>query len=199
MISLIIVANGTGQRFGSNKMLLNIDGQYLINKTIKCFEGIDDIKEIIVVSNQEIFNIIDNKKVICVNGGNTRSQSVECGLKLAKQEYVLIHDGARPFITKKLIKNIVNSLKNNEVVVPFLKISNCLKRISNSKVKTVNREEYIQTQTPQGFKTSIIRKAYENNKAEFYDDCQLLEDTKYEIHFINGEEENKKITFITDI
>ncbi|WP_339020934.1 2-C-methyl-D-erythritol 4-phosphate cytidylyltransferase [Spiroplasma endosymbiont of Atherix ibis] len=199
MVSLIIVANGKSQRFGKNKMLAKIDNDFLINKTIKCFKEIKDISEIILVSNEEIFNIVKNKKIIFVNGGLTRTESVKKGLDRVSKNFVLIHDGARPYVSKKIIESIIINLKENDCVVPVLKVINCLKKITNNKIETVNRDAYVQSQTPQGFKTKIIKKALENNSSNFYDDCQILENMKYKIKFIDGEDENKKITFINDL
>ncbi|AUB31083.1 IspD/TarI family cytidylyltransferase [Spiroplasma floricola] len=199
MVSLIIVANGASQRFGENKMLIKIENDFLINKTIKCFEQIKEIKEIILVSNEEIFNRVKNKKTLFVNGGLTRTESVKKGLEKVSQDFVLIHDGARPYVSKKIIDSIISNLKENDCVVPVLKVTNCLKKITNNKVETVNRDNYVQSQTPQGFKTAIIKKALKNNFSDFYDDCQIIENMEYKIKFIEGDEKNKKITFINDL
>ncbi|AUM62273.1 IspD/TarI family cytidylyltransferase [Spiroplasma monobiae] len=199
MVSLIIVANGSGQRFGENKMLAKINNEYLINETIKCFENLNEIQEIIVVSNLEIFEIIKNKDAILVEGGKTRGESVKKGLELATKDFVLIHDGARPFVSKETILEIIDNLNENDSVIPTLKVTNCLKRIVGNKIETVNREEYFQTQTPQGFKTKIIKDQYNENQNDFFDDCQLIEKLNYKIKFIEGDEKNKKITFKRDL
>ncbi|ALD65930.1 IspD/TarI family cytidylyltransferase [Spiroplasma cantharicola] len=199
MVSLIIVANGSSERFGQNKMLVKIENQFLVNQTISNFYNIKDIKEIILVSNKEVFNVIKDNKIILIEGGATRSESVKKGLAVCKQKYVLIHDGARPFISKNLIISIIENLKLHDCVVPVLKITNCLKLIKNNKIKTVNREEYIQTQTPQGFKTELIKEAYEKKNIEAFDDCQLIEKQNNKIKFIDGDDKNIKITFKNDL
>ncbi|WP_339029936.1 IspD/TarI family cytidylyltransferase [Spiroplasma endosymbiont of Cantharis nigra] len=199
MISLIIVANGSSERFGQNKMLVKIGNELLINKTINSFYNIKEIKEIILVSNKDVFNLIKDEKIILVEGGETRAESVKKGLELSKENYVLIHDGARPFVTKKLIQSIIENLKNYDCVVPTLKVINCLKLIKNNKIKTVNRDFYIQTQTPQGFKAEIIKKAYAKKNYRNFDDCQLIERQSNKVKFIDGEESNIKITFRKDL
>ncbi len=199
MISLIIVANGSSERFGQNKMLVKIGNELLINKTISSFYNIKEIKEIILVSNKDVFNLIKDKKVILVEGGETRADSVKKGLELSRENYVLIHDGARPFVSKELIQSIIENLKKYDCVVPTLKVTNCLKFIKNNKIKTVNRDFYIQTQTPQGFKTEIIKKAYGKKNYKNFDDCQLIEKQNNKVKFIDGEESNIKITFKKDL
>ncbi|QHX36273.1 IspD/TarI family cytidylyltransferase [Spiroplasma sp. BIUS-1] len=199
MVSLIIVANGSGQRFGGNKMLAKIDNDFLINKTIECFSKVEKIKELILVSNKEVFDVIKNKDVIFVDGGKTRSESVKKGLEKVTGDITLIHDGARPFVSNQIIEQVIKNLDENDCVIPSLKITNCLKKITNNKVETVNREEYLESQTPQGFKTEVIKKSYEKAVGDFYDDCQLLENSNYKIKFVEGSYENKKITFLKDI
>ncbi|WP_338985135.1 IspD/TarI family cytidylyltransferase [Spiroplasma endosymbiont of Diplazon laetatorius] len=199
MISLIIVANGTGQRFGENKMLVKIENEYLINKTINCFKNIEQIKEVILVSNKEVFDVVENDSIIFCEGGSTRSESVKIGLEKCTEEFVMIHDGARPYVSKRIINESIMNLENNDCVVPVLKVTNCLKQFVKNKIKTVNREGFVQSQTPQSFKTKIIKEAYNKNLGEFYDDCQLLENDNYKIKLIEGSEKNKKITFKEDL
>lgn len=199
MYSVIIVANGKGLRFNSNKMLAKIENKTVIQKTIEAF--IDtNVDQIILVSSKEVFDCLPlslKKLIQLTSGGETRSESVKCGLELVKNEYVLIHDGARPFISSKLIKNIMVCLKTSQAVIPKMNIVDCLKQNG----KTVDRSEFFITQTPQGFVTELIKKAYEYCNNSFYDDAQLIE-VKYpniEIKYIEGEKTNIKITNPSDI
>ncbi|AHI52362.1 IspD/TarI family cytidylyltransferase [Spiroplasma culicicola] len=200
MFDLIIVANGKSLRFGENKMLIKINDQYLINKTVSQFIDNKMLNKIIVVSDIGMSEYIDKKyldKIDFVNGGSTRSLSVQKGLEVVESEYVLIHDGARPFTSKQLIAKIVDNLKDNQVVIPILKVSNCLKYV-NGEIKTVNRDDYVMSQTPQGFRSEIIKKAYSNVDPNWIDDCQAVENKNIEIKFIEGEIKNIKITYKED-
>ncbi|QGS51387.1 2-C-methyl-D-erythritol 4-phosphate cytidylyltransferase [Spiroplasma tabanidicola] len=200
MVDLIIVANGTGQRYGSNKLLEKIDERFVIELTIEKFINIEKIKNIIIVTNDEIKNILDNKykNLILVKGGKTRSLSVQKGLNYVKSSFVMIHDGARPYVGQELINSLIENIKDSDGIIPILKITSCLKKIGDT-IKTVNREEYVLSQTPQLFKTTSIKKEYANIDENWYDDFQALELKGYKLKTIIGEETNKKITFKKDI
>ncbi|AKU79265.1 2-C-methyl-D-erythritol 4-phosphate cytidylyltransferase [Spiroplasma turonicum] len=201
MFTVIIVANGGSERFGDeNKLLTKIDGDFLINKTINAFKKINEFDQIILVSNDEVFNVIDKNLITYVKGGKTRSLSVMEGLKLVKNNYVMIHDGARPFISKKLVEKIMYYQLKFDAVVPTLPITSCLKKMVNKKITTMNREIYFTTQTPQSFKTELIKNAYNCLDENWLDDIQAVEKIKgIKIKTINGDEKNKKITFKEDI
>lgn len=204
MVSLVIVANGKSVRFGENKLLSQIDKDILVCKTIKCFLNIAQITEIIVVCNNNLaLKIVEKVKqtLIFVEGGATRTLSVAQGLEKVTNEKVLIHDGARPFVKKEMIEEIINCLNVHSVVIPTIKIVDCLKKIVDDNVKTLNRENYLLTQTPQGFDTHLIKEAYKNININWADDCQAIEDfdDKPKIKFINGDVDNVKITFMKDL
>ncbi|AGR40717.1 IspD/TarI family cytidylyltransferase [Spiroplasma taiwanense] len=199
MISLIIVANGSSVRFGENKMLVKLKDEFLILKTIKNFLDFNEIDQIILVSNDQIFNVVNLKEVEKVYGGLTRSESVQKGLEKVRNDFVIIHDGARPFTSKKLIKKLIQNLKPNIAVIPILKITNCLKKISNNKIKTVDREQYFISQTPQGFYTKLIIDCYKNFNRDWFDDSQAIEENNGKLILIEGDKKNIKITFKEDI
>ncbi|AKX33687.1 2-C-methyl-D-erythritol 4-phosphate cytidylyltransferase [Spiroplasma litorale] len=201
MISAIIVANGTSSRFGEeNKLLENINGDFVITLAIEKFLKVPSIKEVILVSNDEIFNVINTDNIIKVYGGKTRPESVMAGLKKASQKYVMIHDGARPFVSSSLINKLSKELEKHQVVVPILNITSSLKMYDNNKIKTVNRESFFQTQTPQCFKKDIIINAYENINTKWVDDLQAIEGIdNIDVKLIPGEISNIKITFKKDI
>lgn len=204
MVSLLIVANGKSVRFGENKLLSQIDNDILVCKTIKFFLNIPQITEIIVVCNNDLaLKIVEKikQKLIFVEGGATRTLSVAQGLEKVTNEKVLIHDGARPFVKKEMIEEIINCLNVYSVVIPTIKIVDCLKKIVDDNVKTLNRENYLLTQTPQGFDTHLIKEAYKNININWADDCQAIEDfdDKPKIKFINGDVDNVKITYMKDL
>ncbi|ASP27794.1 2-C-methyl-D-erythritol 4-phosphate cytidylyltransferase [Spiroplasma corruscae] len=202
MFSIIIVANGSSNRFGkNNKLLSRIDGEYLINITIDRFLENKLIEEIILVSNNQVFDKVKNKNVVKTFGGETRASSVYNGLKLVTKKYVLVHDGARPFVNKSFIKMLLEEIKNYDVVVPYLKVTSCLKQVfEDNTIKTVNRNEFIQTQTPQVFLSSVIKKAYEKFDANWMDDLQAVENNKsLKIKLIEGDSKNIKITYASDL
>jgi len=202
MIDVIVVANGTSKRFGKNKLLEIINEEPVIIKTLKTIFQIENIGNIILVTNQEVIaeiNKFNFKKIKFINGGETRSSSVYNGLQLVENDYVIIHDGARPFASKKIFNDIIKNFKLNDAVIPIQKIPNCLKKIEKKGIITLNRADYFTTQTPQGFKSSIIKKEYQNYNEFWFDDCQALETKNYKIKLIEGCSKNIKITYTSDL
>ncbi|AXK50696.1 IspD/TarI family cytidylyltransferase [Spiroplasma alleghenense] len=210
MFSVIIVAAGDSTRFsGGNKMVVKLENQELvINETCKLFLENNKISKVILVSKDQIKEIVfkrfvNNSKMVFTQGGSTRFLSVKNGLEICDTEKVLIHDGARPFLSQKLLDKILYEIESSEydAVIPWIPVTNTLKKIK-PKIKTVKREEFVQTQTPQAFNTKMLKKIYENlDDGEFYDDCQVLEEHKKDakIKLVEGEITNKKITFIQDL
>ena len=121
MINAIIPCGGVGKRSGLsyNKIFYPIDGAPLIVKTVRAFLSVEEITKIIVVYNEadrlrmeELFG--DNEKIVLTVGGESRSESVKAGLDAVDgdAEYVVIHDGARPFVTDKLIRSVRNGRRD---------------------------------------------------------------------------------------
>ncbi|KAF5271428.1 hypothetical protein FQR65_LT17606 [Abscondita terminalis] len=184
MCDLILLANGTSQRFGENKLLIKIGEEFLINSLLKKIIKIKEISQIILVTDIEIKNIVINdKKINVTSGGNSRQESVLSGLKLVNEKDVLIHDAARPFVEESLILEVIKELEHNDCVIPTLKIVDCLKHNG----KTVNRDEFFLSQTPQGVKTDLIKKAY-NSDEVFFDEGHAIEkmDKDIVIKYIKG-------------
>ncbi|AHI53432.1 2-C-methyl-D-erythritol 4-phosphate cytidylyltransferase [Spiroplasma sabaudiense Ar-1343] len=207
MTSVIIVASGNSDRFGKeDKLLSKIGNDAVIQKTCQLFLQENEIEKIIVVCKFEIEKHIrevfkNNEKIVFTNGGCTRSDSVKKGLKICKTPKVLIHDGARPFASQRLLNKILQETKRNDAVVPWIPVTNTLKKI-NPQIQTLNREDFIQTQTPQGFSTKIIKLAYKkSDRDDFFDDCEAVENLKLKVRIklVEGEISNKKITFIEDL
>ena len=107
--SLIITAGGTSSRYGKeNKLLAKIDNKTVIEHSIEPFLSFNEIEEVIVPANmaitEELKNILTDNRIKIIQGGATRQKSVYKALKEVKTDYVIIHDGARPLITKEIIK-----------------------------------------------------------------------------------------------
>ncbi|WP_146637199.1 2-C-methyl-D-erythritol 4-phosphate cytidylyltransferase [Spiroplasma clarkii] len=131
MFDVVILANGQSIRFGENKLLAKINEELLILKTIKCFFDLEGLQQIIVVGNEQINKQLQKfelPNLVFTVGGPTRSLSVARGLEMVTAPNVLIHDGARPFASKKLITDVYKNLKAFDVVVPIQKVVNCLKK-----------------------------------------------------------------------
>lgn len=221
-IAAIITAGGTSSRFGSNKLLENIEingvQMSVISAALEKFLPFcdkivipchDDIKEHIqnrfLTSAAENSNVKD--KIIFANFGETRQKSVFNGLlaleKLETQPcFVLIHDGARPYIEPETIKQTIEKLKDHKGVCVGVYAVDTIKITDNNGniLKTIDRNTVFQAQTPQGFCFKTILEAHKKLKGEnFTDDSSMLESLNIPVYALKGTASNRKITFKEDL
>ncbi len=205
--SLIITAGGTSSRYGNtNKLLEKINDKTVIEETVSKFVDFDEIDEIIISANNSIIEILEelliNPKIKIIEGGNTRQKSVYNALQVAKNEYVLIHDGARPLIRKDTIAYVLEAVLDKDAVTVMTKTTDTIKEVDATGriIRTIDRSKLYNTQTPQAFKTSIIKEAHKKLKdGNFTDDCSMLEELKIPVYIVNGSYTNIKITIKSDL
>jgi len=199
----IIVAAGEGKRAGGKvpKQWRTISGKLVIDWSIDTFINHKLIDNVIVVLPKG--KSLDRKDVICCTGGNSRSLSVFNGLKEAKSlspEKVLIHDVARPAVSKNLITDIISGINEETGAAPGLAISDAIWKVSNGEVEaTLDRNSIFRAQTPQGFPYLKILEAHNkfSDKCAF-DDVELAKKIGLKIVLKNGHEDNMKITTSED-
>ena len=205
--SLIITAGGTSSRYGNkNKLLEKINDKTVIEETVSKFIDFDEIDEIIISTNSSIIKILqelfDSPKVKIIEGGNTRQKSVYNALQVVKNDYVLIHDGARPLIRKDTIAYVLEAVLDKDAVTVMTKTTDTIKEVDSTGriIRTIDRSKLYNTQTPQAFKTSIIKEAHEKLKdGNFTDDCSMLEELNIPVYIVNGSYTNIKITIKSDL
>ncbi|PIE74626.1 MAG: 2-C-methyl-D-erythritol 4-phosphate cytidylyltransferase [Deltaproteobacteria bacterium] len=216
-VSAIIVAGGKGQRMKASvpKQFLSIDGKPVLYLTLYAFNLADEIDEIIVVLPENYISwfqsdILDkekwSKKIILVNGDKERQGSVKNGLdKISPEsEIVLVHDGVRPFVRNKDISNLICECLDSDGVIPCISISETVKKVDTDGfvLQTISRENLFLSQTPQAFKTKILKEAHEKGTKlgiEVSDDAMLLEELGYKVKMIEGSRANIKITIPEDL
>jgi 2-C-methyl-D-erythritol 4-phosphate cytidylyltransferase len=172
-VAAIVLAAGAGKRMQSDtpKQYLLLDGKPVLYYTLKAFENSKVDTIILVVGSNEIefvqTNIIERygiKKVnIIVEGGKERYHSVYQGLKAAGgSEYVLIHDGARPFISNEIIEKVIEKVAESKACVVGVPVKDTIKIVDekNFILNTPDRNCLWSIQTPQAFSTELITKAY---------------------------------------
>lgn len=223
MVIALIAAGGKGKRFGKEggKQYFLINGKPVLYFTLKSFIESEAVDYVLPVINKEdksrfreVIKRIQNgtKKVLePVYAGMERINTVHNGLKYLKNTFgnsfddsiILIHDGARPFVTKNLIDRVVFATRKFGACIPVVPIPDTLKEMEDDKVvKTLDREKIRAAQTPQGFFGKIILSCYDSiaGKSEYFftDDSSLVEYFGYEVFAIDGEKTNIKITFPED-
>ena len=205
--SLIITAGGTSSRYGNrNKLLEKINDKTVIEETVSKFIDFDEIDEVIISANSSIIEtlqeLLNNPKVKIIEGGNTRQKSVYNALQVVKNDYVLIHDGARPLIRKDTIAYVLEAVLDKDAVTVMTKTTDTIKEVDSTGriIRTIDRSKLYNTQTPQAFKTSIIKDAHEKLKdGNFTDDCSMLEELNIPVYIVNGSYTNIKITIKSDL
>ena len=197
---VVIVASGKGQRanLGYNKAFYRMkDGRTVLECSASLFMEDEDCKNIIVVTNEEyIEQVFKNDKVICTIGGKERRNSVENGLKLVQSEYVLIHDAARPFLNKLSLEELKKELEISGACILAKKATDTIKVVENNKIiKTLDRNSIYMAETPQAFKSDLLKKCYkESENIIFTDDASLVESLGYEVSIVEDKFNNKKLT-----
>lgn len=204
MYQAILLAAGNSSRSGLNynKVLYTLDDKPIIYISALNFINDEKCNKIFLVckSNElDTFKKIfeQENKIEYIIGGQTRQESVSNALKHVNSEYVLIHDGARPYYSKKLLDSIINKLDEFNAVIPAMKVTDTIKVVeSGIVIKTINREMLRTIQTPQGFKTSVIKLAHSlANKQDYTDDSSMIEElTNEKVCVIDGEKDNIKYT-----
>ena len=204
----VILAAGKSQRLNSKvpKPYLSVNNKSIIQYSIDAANKCKNISNIAIVYNKihkKLLNNLHLKNIIKIEGGKTRAESTFNALKFIKKFRcinVLIHDAARPNITVNIINKIIKNLKKNKAVIPCLKIKDSVKSINTKKrIKNLNRKQINITQTPQGFRFGEIYKLNKNNfDINVTDDASLFINYGKKLKFINGEENNFKITTKND-
>lgn len=212
--SAVIVAAGSGTRMNlkASKQFIKLDNIPVLAHTLIAFEKAEQIDEIIIVTRESDMNTVDSlideysitKAVEVTIGGDTRQQSVKNGLSKIKGDLVLIHDGARPFITPEQINSVAEALYEADAAALGIPVKDTLKKVDENKViqGTCDRSSLYSIQTPQGFKSSIITLAHKNSEKSGIratDDCALCEAIGIKIKIIEGSASNIKITTPDDL
>ena len=209
-VSVIIAASGISERFGLffPKQFVLFDGDFLIRKVVRVFLSIKEVSSVTCVIPEnfidlynEIFDCVNNEKLKKPSfGGKTRQDSVRNALfsiENLSPKYVLIHDAARCFVDKDLIEKVIQKLlSGSRAVVPVI---NCLDSVRINEL-SINRDSVKFVQTPQGFSYDYIKylhKKYANISVS--DDASLVDLENEKVDFVDGNIENKKVTYMSDI
>ena len=207
----IILGAGAGTRMKADKskLLLEINGKTVLERTVETFSKIKEINEIIVVcreSDLDSFeNVLSPYNVSYCFGGETRQQSVMNAVETIDEcDYLLIHDGARPLITEKEITDTLTSAIQNGAAAVGVMVKDTIKVIDSNYqiVSTPDRSSLVSIRTPQIFEFKMYVEAVEKAKADgkdFTDDCQLIEYFGKPVFTVIGDYGNIKITTPEDL
>ena len=212
--SAVIVAAGSSQRMGTDKLMAPLGDINVLGVTLTAFEQSEFVNEIVVVTRadrlQEIadlckkFGIKKTSKVVC--GGATRAESALAGVSAvnSKAKLIAIHDAARPFISKELIERTVCAADVYKAAAPVVKCVDTLKTVNSDGFicATVDREAVVRVQTPQIFHADLIKGALTkavSDKLPITDDCSAMEMMGIKPFAVDGDERNIKLTTPSDM
>lgn len=212
--SAVIVAAGSSQRMGSDKLMKKLGAMPVLARTILAFENSPYIDEIILVTRrdrlEEIADLCHNnglhKVRQIVSGGNTRMESALAGVSATRKgaELIAIHDGARPLVSQDLIARCVLAARQYRAAAPALVSTDTLRAVDEQgfAAATVDRESVRRMQTPQVFEADLIKGALSSAVEAgltLTDDVSAMDRMGVKTFLVDGETGNLKITTPDDL
>ncbi|MGL4821012.1 MAG: 2-C-methyl-D-erythritol 4-phosphate cytidylyltransferase [Bacilli bacterium] len=209
--SVVIPAAGQGKRMGAgvNKLLLPLCGKPIIAHTIARFLSDERCKEIVlVISKQDeeaMRRVVESERVRFVYGGKERQQSVFAGVCAleSQAEIVLVHDGARPFVSQDVIHRLVAAVNNGQSAIVGVPLKDTIKRVRESRIeKTIDRTVLYAAQTPQAFSKETLRALLQRAENEGWlgtDEASVAEYYSEPVAVVEGNHYNIKLTTPEDL
>jgi len=192
-VSGIVVAAGSGSRFGAMKQHTELDGVPIWQWARRALldGGVDDV-------------VIVGPVAGGIPGGERRRDSVAAGLMGLPEgaDFVLVHDAARPLAGPELVGRVIDRLVHGDVdgVVPVVPIRDTLKEVAGSVVvRTIDRSNLVAVQTPQGFRVSALIRAHASFEGDATDDASMVEGVGGSIVWVAGDPGNLKLTYPEDL
>ena len=209
-LGVVIVAAGTAQRMaGINKLYAPLRGKPLLAWSVDTCQGYSLVQQIVLVLNdkdlargQKLKGERGWSKVNLCPGGSRRQDSVREGLKQLRDcDLVLIHDGARPFLTSDLIEDGLKIAEQAGAALAAVPVKDTIKLVGDERLvgETLQRDRLWAAQTPQIFRFDVITMAYENLIVEVTDDATAVEHLGYKVQLYMGDYQNIKVTTTEDL
>lgn len=212
--SAVIVAAGSSQRMGSDKIMMKLGAMPVLARTVLAFENNENVDEIIIVTKTEkLEEIADmcfknglHKVKQVVSGGATRMESALAGVSACRHgaELIAIHDGARPLVSQELITRTIEAARAYRAAVPAVASTDTLKIVDERGfiTGTLDRSVTRRVQTPQVFEADLIKGALTKAvelKLTLTDDCSAMDMMGVKTITVEGEPANIKITTPEDM
>lgn len=217
-VYVVIAAAGSGQRLDGNsyKALVKIEGKTILQRVLEVFDKVNISIECINVIIPEkadaalfedlIKGLGIRKQVKITLGGAVRQLSVYRGimsLECEKEDIVMVHDAARPFVSVELIERVIDRMEQENVVVPIIPITDTIKILGENYIEgTLPREKMGAVQTPQAFRFGLYERVLQGINIErdiFTDEASLFERAGIKVAYVKGDRFNIKITYKEDI
>lgn len=216
-IAAIILASGTGERFGdpTPKQFMKLAGLPVLVHTLQAFQAFTPINQVVVVTSEShvdgvwemvLAHNLDKVSTVVI-GGETRQESSRIGLECCRgqAEYVLVHDGVRPFIGGDVLQRLVDSVRQHGAVDTVIPSADTLVRVDDQDfiAEIPDRSTFRRGQTPQAFDLELVLQAHAQSLVDGVtnstDDCSLVLRLGHPVHCVAGDEQNIKITYPLDL
>lgn len=211
--TMVVVAAGSSQRMGQDKMFLELEGQPVLAHTLLAMERSPRVDQVVVVTREDLVGPVANlcremglhKVKTVVRGGATRVESARLGTMEVPQDAKLIgiHDGARPFISQQVMERVVDQAAQTGAAAPAIPVQDTVKVAYNGVVDhTPDRATLFAVQTPQVFDADLIRGALAKallDNAPLTDDCSAVERLGMPVTLVEGDRNNIKLTTPADL
>lgn len=208
--TIIITAGGIGKRMGGEipKQFLLLAGKPVLMHTIERFYQFDNQAQIILTLPNEWKDyweeLCDNLDFSIsheiIDGGKERFHSIQNALQIAHGELIGVHDGVRPLVSISTIEKCFHTAKAKGNAIPVIEVKESLRKLENNHSTALVRSEYRLVQTPQVFKSDVLKKAYKQSfHSAITDDASLVESLGIQINLVEGNDGNIKITTPVDL
>jgi len=215
-VAAIICAAGPASRFGGKrkKQFLDVANRAVFLRSVEIFANRQDVKQVLLGIPEDDKEIVEvkwgaNLKFFGVKvffGGNQRFDTIAKALELVKDDVDLIavHDACRCCVTEELIEKIVDAATESGAAIPACPVTATVKEVKDANIiKTIDRSNLYEAQTPQIFEAGLLKKAYDNLKnldqSKISDDSQLVEVLGEQVTIVETDSSNIKITYRNDI
>jgi 2-C-methyl-D-erythritol 4-phosphate cytidylyltransferase/2-C-methyl-D-erythritol 2,4-cyclodiphosphate synthase len=215
--AIVVAAGGSTRMDGVDKLLVTIGDRPLLAHTIGALAASEGVESIVVVTSRDRQSVLaeggwtPSGRMTFVEGGDRRQDSVRAGfdaLEAASRDaagdrIVLVHDGARPAVSQRVIADVIAATERHGAAIPGLPVGETVKRVRDGVVETtVDRTDLVAAQTPQGARRRVLRDALASPIATdgtWTDEAALLEACRIPVHVVPGDPANLKVTVPADL
>ncbi len=215
-VAVIICAAGQSSRFGPKrkKPFVDVAGRAVFLRSVELFSNRDDVKQILLAippEDEELVNVKWGPNLAFYNvkiylGGDERFDTVQKGLQLVKDniDLIAVHDAVRCCVTDKWVDEVIAAAAKTGAAILASPVAATIKEAKDKTIiKTVDRANLWEAQTPQVFEAGLLKKAYDNlknlDKTKISDDAQLVEALGGKVSIVEADSSNIKITRKSDI
>ena len=207
VVAIVLAAGRSTRMAGGDKLWAELDGAPVIAHALRSLSTIEDLAALVIVGpeqrHEELRRLVDaDVEVRCVVGGDRRQDSVAAGIAAAAAAaWYLVHDGARPLVTRELAARLLEAARAHGAAVPGVPVADTLKRVDDDGrvFETVDRTTVRAVQTPQAFSGALLRRAHADVTDDVTDDAAMIEAIGEPVYVVEGDAANLKVTRPIDL